>query len=182
MADKNFKSYEAFKGVSFRGVQLNPDVPSDWNDTMKVHRCEGCVFDSFEVRGAKEDCLDIGRETNDCLFHEFVVKPTGQYIVTCKGGSNYNHFRNWTVCRHGKDVDFEFGNWHSYNFDYSKGNVIDGVRSTDGKPITYCYRWGCRPTVVNTHAKHLWWRSIGLTVYWGAKYIWHRILNRPDNF
>jgi len=182
MADKNFKSYEAFKGVLFRGVELRPAVPSDWNDTMKVHRCEGSVFDRFDVLGGREDCLDVGRETNDCLFQDFVVEPTGQYLVTCKGDSNRNVFLNWLVVRHGKDVDFEFGNWHSYNFEPSRDNVIKGCRTVDGSPITYCYRWGCKPSIIDTNAKHLWWRSIGLTVYWWAKYIWHVKLHRPDNF
>lgn len=47
--------------------------------------------------------------------------------------------------------------------------------------MTYCYRWGCRPQIINTDAKHLWWRSIGLTIFWYAKYLWHVILKRPDH-
>jgi len=182
MPDKNFKSYEAFKQTRFANVELRPADPSAWNDTMKVWRCNNCTFDRFEVLGAMEDCLDVGQASNKNIFNEFVVAPTGQYVVTCKGGSNSNVFWYWVLIGHGRDVDFEFGNWHSLNFERSTGNVISNCRTTNGSPITYCYRWGCRPTIIDTHAKHLWWRSIGLTVYWWAKYIWHRILNRPDNF
>ena len=60
--------------------------------------------------------------------------------------------------------------------------MLTNVRATDGKPVTYCYRWGCKPLFIDTPAKHLWWRSIGLTVYWWAKYIAHRILRIPDNY
>ena len=182
MPDRNFKSYEAFRAVAFRNVELRPADPEAWNDTMKVWRCTDCTFDSFDILGATEDCVDVGQCTDLCLFDEFVVEPTGQYVVTCKGDSIDNVFRNWILRGHGTSVDFEFGNWHSLNFNRSTGNVIDSCRTLDGTPITYCYRWGCRPKIINTNARHLWWRSFGLTVYWWAKYIWHRILNRPDNF
>lgn len=182
MPDKNFKSYESFRNTRFTGVELRPADPKAWNDTMKVWRCNECTFDRFGILGAKEDCIDVGQQTSNCNFIDTLVEPTGQYVVTCKGGSNNNVFYGLILRGHGRDVDFEFGNWHSYNFERSAGNVIDGCRTTDGSPITYCYRWGCRPTVVDTKAKHLWWRSIGLTVYWWAKYIWHVILKRPDNF
>jgi hypothetical protein len=182
MPDKNFKSYETFKDTTFRNVELRPANPAEWNDTMKVRRCNGCTFDRFDVLGSREDCVDVGQATNDCLFDEFVVEPTGQYVVTCKGGSNDNVFRLWLLRGHGKDVDFEFGNWHTYNFERSTGNVIEACRTTTGRPITYCYRFGCKPIIIDTHARHLWWRSIGVTVYWWAKFIWHRVLNRPDNF
>lgn len=177
--DKNFKSYEALRLTTFRGVSLHPADPSEWNDTMKVWRCKGCTFDRFDVLGSTEDCLDVGQDTQQCLFDSFTVTPTGQYVVTCKGGSNGNIFRGWRLRGHGKDVDFEFGNWHTYNFAPSTGNALQWCSADDGSPITYCYRWGCRPLIVGTKVRHLWWRSIGLTVYWWAKYVWHVILQRP---
>jgi len=182
MPDKNFNSSESFRDTRFTGVELRPADPSAWNDTMKVWKCWLCTFDRFDVLGAREDCVDVSQQTNDCVFDEFVVEPTGQYVVTCKGGSNDNVFRKWILCGHGRDVDFEFGNWHSYNFEDNVDNVISSCQTTDGSPITYCYRLGSRPVIRNTHVKHLWWRSIGLTVYWWAKYLWHVILKRPDNF
>jgi hypothetical protein len=86
------------------------------------------------------------------------------------------------VERHGSAVDFEIGNWHSLNFSTSVGTSLVNLRAEDGKPVTYCYRWGCKPNIIGGNMKHLWWRSIGLTVYWWAKYVWHRVLKRPDNF
>jgi len=182
MADKNFKSYETVVRARFVGVELRPADPTQWNDTMKVWKCFGCVFDRFDILGAREDCIDVGQKTNNCVFSDSLVEPTGQYVVTCKGESNNNLFTGLILRRHGRDVDFEFGNWHSYAFGLSTGNTIHACRAEDGKPVTYCYRWGCKPTIVETPAKHLWWRSIGLTVYWWAKYIWHVKLGRPDNF
>lgn len=181
MADKNFKSYENFGRCTFRGVALIPPQPLDWDDTMKVFQCRGTSFERFDVTGGREDCVDVGRESNDCMLERFVVQPSGQYVLTCKGGSNGNHFFRWHLVGHGRDVDAEFGNWSTFNFERSTGNIIDLWTTSDGKPVTYCYRWGCRPQVINTNAKHLWWRSIGLTVYWNFKYLWHVILKQPDH-
>lgn len=181
MPDKNYHSYENLDGVTVANGVLVPDQPT-YNDTMKVFKCTSSTFKDFYVVGSKEDVLDLGRESCANLLIGFSVKPMGKYVVTCKGGSHYNSFTNWLLEAHGKWVDFEFGNWHSLNFDTSRDNVLTNVRALDGKPVTYCYRWGCRPLFIDTPAKHLWWRSIGLTVYWWAKYVAHRILRIPDNY
>jgi hypothetical protein len=160
---------------------LVPDLDT-YSDTMKIWKCTGCVFKDFFVVGSKEDCLDVGQQTIATLFDRFRVSSRGRYVVTLKGGSHYNTFSDWAVERHGSVVDFEIGNWHSLNFSTSVGTSLVNLRAEDGKPVTYCYRWGCKPNIIGGHTKHLWWRSIGLTVYWWAKYVWHRVLNRPDKF
>jgi hypothetical protein len=182
MADKNYKSYELLGGIAVRDVVLRPENPADWNDTMKVWKCWGTYFERFEVLGSTEDCVDVGQASSFCTFDKFVVEPTGKYGFTIKGGSDHNNFFNITFRGHGRDVDIEIGNWHSFNFDRSKHNFFNRVKAVDGRPVTYCYRLGCKPTFFASDVKHLWWRSIGLTVYWWAKYIWHRVLGRPDNF
>ncbi len=171
--DKNFISYNELSGDVIADVQAIPADPKAWSDTIKVQKCFNVLFDRFFVYGSTEDCVDVGMLTNWCTFHEFKVRPTGMYVVTCKGSSSHNYFLGWQLQGHGKAVDFEFGNWHSYNFERSIDNCIKDCYATDGKPITYCYRWGCRPIIVNTKAKHLWWRSIGITIWWWMNYLWH---------
>lgn len=181
MPDKNYHSYEQLNGALIANGVLVPDLDT-YSDTMKIWKCTGCVFKDFFVVGSKEDCLDVGQQTVATLFDRFRVQARGRYLVTLKGGSHYNTFSDWVVERHGSAVDFEIGNWHSLNFSTSVGTSLVNLRAEDGKPVTYCYRWGCKPNIIGGHTKHLWWRSIGLTVYWWAKYVWHRVLNRPDNF
>lgn len=172
--DKNFISINDQMGEVFADVEAIPPNPKDWSDTVKVQNCVLSAFKRFFILGSTEDCLDVGMKTSSCIFADFKVKPTGRYVVTCKGGSNFNLFLNWELQAHGKAVDFEFGNWHSYNFEPSLDNEIADCWATDGKPITYCYRWGCKPTIINTKAKHLWWRSIGITIWWWLNYIFNR--------
>lgn len=184
MPDKNFLSFEDQRGQIFARTPDTTVVPPspDYNDTVKVFRCNECTFDTFHVVGGTEDVLDVGRESSGNYFRDWVVQPRGQYVATIKGGSHDNVFYRWTIHGHGTDVDFEFGNWHSLNFERSTGNSIWLCATGDGSPVTYAYRWGCKPRIIDTHARHIWWRSIGLTVYWWAKYFAHRVLRLPDNF
>lgn len=172
--DKNFISYNDQVFETTTDVQAIPPDPSAWSDTVKVQKCVGSTYKRFFIYGATEDCLDVGMKTSSCLFADFKVKPTGRYVVTCKGGSNDNLFFQWELQAHGKAVDFEFGNWHSYDFSKSEGNRIAECYASDGKPITYCYRWGCKPIIISTKVKHLWWRSIGITIWWWLNYIFNR--------
>lgn len=182
MADKNYLSLEERLGEIIVVGDLTPDSP-DFDDTLKVWKCVGCEIKGGTIQGSREDCIDIGRESHRNTFRKLQLYSNGEYCVTLKGGSDDNEFQNITVGRHGSVVDIEIGNWHSYNFERSTGTRFVGpIRASDGKPVTYCYRLGCRPTIVEggVNVKHLWWRSIGLTVYWWVKYVWHALLKRQD--
>jgi len=181
MSDKNYKSYEYLIRKTVEGVSLEPENPTEYDDIMKVYRCRDCRFLDFVVEGGKEDCVDLGKESYGNEFRRMKLMPNGRYVFTIKGGSHMNYFKEIEIVGHGNDVDIEIGNWSTSNFDHSKGNVFNGIWSRDDSLVTYCYRWGCKPTFINSDVKHLWWRSIGLTFYWWFKYVWHVILKRRDN-
>lgn len=181
MPDTNYKSYENERARVFSRVSLIPSNPQDFDDTMKVYKCTDCTFMLFEVVGGKEDCIDVGRESCGNTFIGHKLTSSGQYVFTIKGGSHYNSFHDIAIVKGGKDVDVEIGNWSTFNFDFATNNAFFRISRQDGKPVTYCYRLGCRPTFIESNVKHLWWRSIGLTAYWWAKYVWHVVLKRKDN-
>lgn len=181
MADTNFLSYQELDGRHVAVGELGPTFPRMFDDTMKVWRCNYCTFHDGEISGGREDCIDVGQQSSHNIFEKLWLFSGGQYCCTIKGGSSFNIFRDVLVVVHGRDVDFEFGNWHSYNFERSMDNGLVRVMAADGRPVTYCYRLGCRPYIVDSYVKHLWWRSIGLTVYWWYKYAKHVLLKRKDN-
>lgn len=181
MSDKNYKSYEYLIRKTVEGVSLEPDNPTEYDDIMKVYRCLDCRFTDFVVEGGKEDCVDFGKESSGNDVRRMKLTPNGRYAFTIKGESNGNEFYDIELLSHGKDADIEIGNWSTYNYEKSTGNTFGGIYAKDKEPITYCYRWGCKPTFINSNVKHLWWRSIGLTFYWWFKYVWHVILKRHDN-
>jgi hypothetical protein len=182
MSDRNYKSYEFLESQVIEDFELVPDDPLSYDDAMKVYMCNNCMFHGGRVVGGKEDCIDIGRESSGNAFRRFRLTPLGMYAFTIKGGSNDNYFEDTLLIGHGKVVDIEVGNWSTFNYDLSTNTLFDDIRASDDKPVTYCYRLGCKVRFTPIcHVKHLWWRSILLTIYWWGKYIWHRVLKQKDN-
>lgn len=184
--DRNYRSWDSEDQHDDRDVTLwptqDPAWPrGSWQDTAKFHRRSGRKFENFRiVDGGEEDAVDISPACVDNEFRFFRVASGGSYVLTLKGGSSRNILSDWTIDLPGQVVDIEIGNWSSSNFDACKGNTFLYWKRADNLPITYCYRLGCRPTFWGMPVKHLWWRSVGLTAYWWAKYLWHVVLGRPD--
>jgi hypothetical protein len=182
MSDKNYKSYEFLGNQVIEHFTLEPDSPLDYDDVMKVYMCNNCLFRDGDVDGGREDCIDVGRESSNNIFRELRLNPNGSYVFTIKGGSHNNYFENIMLHGHGKVVDIEVGNWSTYNYDLSTNTLFDGIYALDERPITYCYRLGCKVRFApNCKVKHLWWRSIGLTFYWWFKYVKHVIFKMHDS-
>lgn len=183
--DRNFRSFDTPAQLDASDVRLDPVAdgwaPGTWQDTCKFYARRGRTFTNFWIeRGGTEDAVDINNGCENNIFDLFNVASGGDYVLTLKGSSRNNKFSFWTIRQPGRVVDIEIGNWSSNNTGLDSGNVFHYFRRTDGLPVTYCYRLGCKPRFEGTETKHLWWRSIGLTAYWWGKYFWHRVLRRPD--
>jgi len=184
--DRNYRSWDG-GGDDPPDFDLILDPVADgwregsWSDTAKFYQREDQVYRSIQiVIGGAEDCVDVGSKTNRCEFIDFVTCSGGQYHLTLKGGSSDNLFANWYLYNSGDTVDIEIGNWSSSDFTKSQRNTFDSWRKFGDKPVTYCYRLGCKPLFINTKAKHLLFRSIGLTVYWWSKFFLHNVLKVSD--
>jgi hypothetical protein len=174
--DTNYRSYSGADGSIWQvtGEHLDPIADGwasgSWSDTLKVHQCTGWEFRSIYVVGGKEDCVDGANRNRNNLFNDFECSPRGKYVLTWKGGSTNNQFNDWVLLRHAKVADIEIGNWAHVDQGNPTGNVFRRWQVLDGTPVTYCYRFGCKPRFVDMKTKHLWWRSIGLTAYWWVKF------------
>jgi hypothetical protein len=186
MSDKNFKSYDgAQEDVS--NVVLDPIAagwaPGSWADTCKFWRRRFLNFDNFTiVHGGTEDGVDMSSRNCGNFFKHFVVAAGNKYVLTLKGSSTNNHLVRWIITKPGKWVDVQVGNWSDDDplaiaSGYSKWarsshNIFDQWTRVDGQPVRYAYRYGCKPLWINSNVKHLWWMSVGLTIYWYAKYFY----------
>jgi len=185
--DRNFASWDGGgDDPPLFDVRLDPISKGwkvgTWSDTAKFFKRINCYYANFTiVRGGTEDAVDMTGSQDNLLSHFRIDMAGDQYVMTLKGGSCRNTFKDWTIGIPPKTVDIEIGNWSSSNFDRSIGNHFINWKHLNGAPVTYCYRFGCKPTFKDTLTKHLWVRSIGITVYWWSKYFWHVVLNRPDN-
>lgn len=151
-----------------------------WQDTLKLHRRRGRQYRNIKILdGGTEDTVDMTLSVGNIL-DRFSVAAGDKYVLTLKGQSNGNLFSNWAIVRPARVCDVQIGDWYSYGTGPSEDNVFRRWYRTDGKPVTYAYRWGCRPKWEHTKTRHLWWRSVGLTVHYAAKYVWHIWLKQPD--
>lgn len=182
MSDKNYKSYDGPQ-ENVSDVILDPVAAGwplgSWDDTLKFNRRQSCIFEDFVVVcGGREDAVDISCRNVDNRFRFFNVSSNGKYVLTLKGKSRFNEFFRWIITKPGRWVDVQIGNWHDddanwpINGSYSDNNLFMVWARTDGKPIRYAYRWGCRPLWEESNVKHLWWMSAGMSLYWWGKYLW----------
>lgn len=189
MSDINYKSYDGPQ-ENVSDVRLDPVeygwTLGSWDDTLKFNRRTSCIFEDFTVvYGGREDAVDISCRNVDNRFRYFTVSSDGKYVLTLKGKSRFNEFYAWTIIRPGRWVDVQIGNWHDDDANwgitgsYSDANTFINWQRADGKPIRYAYRWGCRPTWEGSNVKHLWWMSVGLSLYWLGKYLWTQCKSRP---
>ena len=175
--DYNFKSFAnliAEDQSKDDWTVLNPIAEHiiDWTDTLKFSKVRHCRFNKFHVvLGGEEDAVDINNKSIGNVFEDFKVNGDGRYCLTLKGGSSGNVFKNWLIEEHANAVDIEIGNWSDQSTEDNKDNVFYNVQSYDGKPVTYCYRWGSKPVFHVSNVKHLWWRSAAITLYWWGKYL-----------
>jgi len=190
--DRNYRSWDNAEDLSDDPPRTNvvldprsdPDYPDgSFSDVAKFHKQSGRTFQLITIleHGSLEDAMDVSNQCNANLWQWLTLSAGALYVLTLKGGSSYNRFVDVVITKPGGWVDIEIGNWHSYNFNPSTGNTFVRWTRTDSKPVTYCYRWGCKPKFIDTDTKHLWWRSIGLSFYWWGKFIWHRVLKVSDN-
>lgn len=181
MVDKNYRSFESVMNQTVAREVVHAPVPLNWDDATKFWSCFQSTFVDFKVWGGREDVADIGQETHFCFFLRWFAKVNGKFLFTIKGHSTHNTFENIEVEGEGSEVDIDIGNWHSFNFGSNEGNVFRNVWKRNGKPLRVRYRFfGGKPKFVNCEYKILWLQSLGLTVYWWAKYVWHVLLKRPD--
>lgn len=177
--DKNFKSFENLHGkiVDVGALEPKREGWTKWEDTMKTFQCENCAFIDALIKGGDEDCLDVGTHCNLNQFARFGCSADGgKYIVTLKSHSENNTFVYFHVYEHGSECDIQLGNWSDQDNGSNSGNVFTDWTSEDGKPITYSYRFfaDSKPEFINTNAKHLWWLSAGVTIYFWGKWLWKK--------
>jgi len=182
--DRNYISFDG-EQVDVSDQHLDPIgagwAPGSWADTCKFYHRDNRLFENFViVSGGTEDGVDMSSRNVASVFDTFIVAAGDKYVLTLKGSSCHNILSKWVITKPGKWVDVQVGNWSdddplSIEQGFSKwarstGNNFDLWARKDGKPIRYAYRWGCKPVWTNSKVKHLWWMSIGLTLYWYLKY------------
>lgn len=179
--DRNFKSFELVEDKDIKIGTLDPTLHGwdKWSDTMKTYKCRNSTFHDGVIHGGQEDVLDIGTNTYGCIFNDIHAEGMdSMYLVTLKSHSEFNSFNRWVVHSHAKRCDIQHGNWSDSDRRGNRENFYSGWVSKQNKPFTYSYRLfsDSKPVFdTNMKVKHLWWLSLGVTIYFWGKWLWKKV-------
>ena len=170
MPDKNFISYTGKVGY-VESLVVDPTPGVEWSDALKFSNVTDSTFDNVRItRAGKEDGIDMNNYSSRNILRRWIV-PCGKQALTLKGGSRDNLLIDWVIVGRGKHVELEFGNWSDQSEGLSTGNIVQRVRCDDGGPVRYAGRFGCLPKFEESQVKHVWWMSVGITLYFWTKYL-----------
>lgn len=168
MPDRNFLSFTGKPG-HVANLVIDPTPGVAWSDILKFSNVTGALFEDIRItRAGTEDGVDINNFSSGNVLRRFTV-PCGKQALTLKGGSSDNLLEDWVIVGRGKHVELEFGNWSDQSLGLCTGNVIQRVQRQDGQPVRYAGRFGCLPKFSDSKVRHIWWLSVGITVYYWTK-------------
>jgi hypothetical protein len=155
-ADKNFESHASENGTVIEN-RIIPTVgtnPLDYSDILKFSNCTDILVDNCEIKGGKEDCIDIVRGVN------YTIKNSDLYPVhngiTIKGSVDSVNLNNIVFKTHGKDCDIELGQYDNYWYvgrQPTRNILIHNIKSEDEKPVVIKIWDACTPAVENSNVR-----------------------------
>lgn len=104
-----------------------------YHDALKVSGCVNLQVIAGTVRGGSEDVVDINH-SDTCRVSIQEALPTGRYVATIKGGSKNIQLVVAKQIGHGRETDYDLGNWSDQGHERTT-NVTIGVWSTNSEPI-----------------------------------------------
>lgn len=136
MSDVNLVNYyDRDSGRAFFHERLGEHGSNpNWDDTLKItSRAEDITVIAEEIRGGKEDCVDINNHAYSIGVLAKRWFPQGKYLATIKGGASRISLTG-DVYSHGKEVDVDLGNMSDQSREPVTG-VSLALRSQTGKPV-----------------------------------------------
>lgn len=169
--DTNYLSYADQSNLVLDGMTIQPDVPSDWDDVLKISCCKFTEVNHCIINpdgGNREDGVDVMRESYCVSFNNCHVGAGQRYAFTIKGGCDLIRLKDVTIIRHGggwERVDIDIGNWSTTTPKKTDAVFLTNVTASDGKPVRVRVGWARRPEILGGNVKILFWQSLGLKLY-----------------
>lgn len=94
--------------------------PDGYQDALKLSGVSGLFVFAGQVKGGSEDVIDV----NHCTVCNITIAeafPQGKYIATIKGGSRNISLSVISQVGHGKEVDYDLGNWSDQSQEKTTG-------------------------------------------------------------
>jgi hypothetical protein len=168
-------------GVDFpRPPVFAPMEPEKYDSILKLSATTGADLKAANIElsniwalQGREAAMDVNNcaasETKlvvDGVFGHFTRESSqGRAVIVVKGGSTVEV--RGVVRSRGRLADVIVGDWSDENYDESHARLE--LIHEDGGPVRVAYGRATKP-VMSSNCKVLFWLSIGLKLYWWAKY------------
>lgn len=157
-------------------TQLNANRPG-LASILKISGKSYVDLHGLKVGQGRECSVDINNGStavfSDCEFGSSEL--SGHQVFSVKGFSTAVISGNLKGRGKRFKADILIDNWSDQDYRGSRVNLTH-ARHEDGKPINVVLRYGASQVALGENAKVLIKESIGLTVYWWAKWLVRKIL------
>jgi len=125
-------------------------IPPDdtFNDALKLSNCYDTTLTAATVYGGSEDVLDINRGANLYVYIKKAM-PRGKYVATIKGGAENITIKIDCLIGHGKETDFDLGNWSDQEPLKRTKKVYLDITTSDGSPVKVRVLHAWKPILLN---------------------------------
>lgn len=191
-ADVNFYNVGYLGGIT-SVVLPQEDTPdltaldsTQFASTCKISHHTNVKGADLKIAQANENSVDIDVSTDVNISGDFGLPDKNgkigraDQVITIKGGSSAISISGIIHCQptRGKS-HVVVGEWMDQSYAMSS-DVHLNLKQEDGSPINYTTGWVKPFSVKANGAKWMMWESIGLKIYWIAKYIVRLVLRIPQ--
>lgn len=175
------------------GYDLNsPETPSltaldstSFSSALKISHKTNIRGSDLRVAQCNENAVDITISHNVNLTGRFGVLDDGgkqgraDQVITIKGGCS-NVSVAGTVCSRPTRTRaaIQLGNWMDQDYSLNR-DIHLKLTNQDGSPTTFSTGWVAPFSVHGSGMKWLFWESVGLKLYWVAKWLVRTCLRIP---
>jgi hypothetical protein len=163
--DVMYRAFPEERNQTYHDLNLNPENPLHYTDICKLSNTRGNSYFDFYIVGGREDCIDLNRNSMNNRFIRGVLRPRGNFGITCKGHSSGNLFEGIVFAAHGTEMDIDIANDSESTMRWTSDTILKDIISADGKPVTLRVGWGSKPKIIGGNVKYLFWQSLGLKAY-----------------
>jgi hypothetical protein len=146
-----------------------------YDGTLKFSQTSNYKVVSLYAASANESSLDINNHCTNLAIQGTLgqVGDVLEHPVTIKGAADVPDSKivlTLLIRSRGKNFDVILGDWSDESYNVLRGVVLNIAAHPDGKPIRVVLGRAVKP-LMTANCEVLFWWSLGLKIYWWAKWL-----------
>lgn len=153
MSDHNYKSFSGLEGFTVINIEVSPEDPRGFDDTLKLSACSHFEFDGGRVAGGRENAVDVNNRCAQGLFNHLRLVGGDQASIVVKGGSKGIVFADCVLEPSPKSwCDVLIDDWSDQSQD-SSTVLLKNLTRADGRPVRVVAGRGVWPSIIGGNVR-----------------------------